>query len=134
MALKNLWWIIPLCLLIFGSIGYIKGTLDGANLLVEKCNEQYVFQNQLCDLECKLQDSVLNTLEYYEKRGVNVALDIETMNNTEILEELKKYKIGDYLLGFDKALIDTNEEYYELVSTNQFLENVTIILSKCTKG
>jgi len=94
MNTKNLWWIIPLCLIIFGSIGYVKGTLDGANLVVDKCNAQYEFQNQLCDLECELQDSVLNTLEYYEKRCPNVGMDISTMSNDEMLQELKKYGIN----------------------------------------
>jgi len=93
MNAKNLWWIIPLCMLIFGSIGYIKGTLDGANLMVDKCNSQYEYQNQLCDLECELQDVVLNTLEYYEKRCPNVEMDISTMTNDEMLEELNKYGI-----------------------------------------
>lgn len=92
---KNLLWIIPLCILIFGSIGYIKGTLDGANLMVDECNSQYEYQITLCDLECELHSSILNTLEYYEKRCPNVGMDISTMSNDEMLIELNKYGIDN---------------------------------------
>ena len=93
MKKRHLIWIIPICVILGLIFGFINGGVYGHNVIVEKCNTQTEITNNLCDLECELQDSVLNTLEYYEKRCPNVGMDISTMSNDEMLQELKKYGI-----------------------------------------
>lgn len=94
MNTRHLWWIIPLCLIVFGSIGYIKGVLDGANLVVDRCNAQYELGNALNKLENVMCDTAINMWEYYEIRCPNVYDEIisESIN---LQDEFKKYGINN---------------------------------------
>jgi len=91
---KDLFWLIPLCVLVFGSIGYVKGNLDGANMMVDKCNAQYELANKLCDLECALNDGAMNMWEYYEIRCPEVYLEIQK-GDINLYEEWEKYGINN---------------------------------------
>jgi hypothetical protein len=50
-----------------GVIFFFVGAAVGTNSTAEECNERLEFNDALCELECALEESVLNTLEYYEK-------------------------------------------------------------------
>jgi hypothetical protein len=70
---KHLLWILPICAFIFFIIGFVVVGVTGGNMVVEKCNQQYEFQNALCDLQCDLSDTIMNTLEYYEENCPEIA-------------------------------------------------------------
>jgi len=80
MNIKHLIWILPLCFLVFGGMGYFKGTLDGANLMVNKCNSRMELTYQINKLEENLLDQTLDLLYTYEENCPEVAKGIENQD------------------------------------------------------